>query len=120
MNINKFREIIKQREETDNEWDYGIEQCWNKEIEILSEDIPSTIEFLKTECTADEYTWISEVLDDVVDKNPNKELVECYKSLMKKFPEECDKCNISGVVEICENILKWEEENGQKKGKFSR
>ena len=49
MDINSFREVIKQREETDNEWDYGIEQCWKKEIEILSEDIPSTIEFLKNE-----------------------------------------------------------------------
>ena len=35
---------------------------------ILSEDIPSTIEFLKTECAADEFSWISEVIDDVVDK----------------------------------------------------
>ncbi len=114
MDINSFREVIKQREETDNEWDYGIEQCWKKEIEILSEDIPSTIEFLKNECTADEYSWISEVIDDVVDKVPSKELVQCYTELMAKFPEECQKYNIKGVIEICEGILKWEEENGKK------
>jgi hypothetical protein len=114
MDIKRFREVIKQREETDNEWDYGIEQCWKKEIEILSEDIPSTIEFLKNECTSDEYTWISEVIDDVVDKYPSKELVECYKSLLSKFPEKCEKYNIAGVIEICENILKWEDENGKK------
>ena len=52
MDVNKFREIIKQRENTDNEWDYGIEQCCKQEIENLSEDIPSTIEFLKNECMA--------------------------------------------------------------------
>ena len=88
MDINSFRKVIKQREETDDEWDYGIEQCWKKEIEILSEDIPSTIDFLKNECTDEEYSWISEVIDDVVDQNPSKELVECYKSLKDKFPEE--------------------------------
>ena len=114
MDITSFREVIKQREETADEWDYGIEQCWKKEIEILSEDIPSTIEFLKTECTADEYSWISEVIDDIVDKNPSRELVECYSELMAKFPEEYQKYNIKGVIEICENILKWEEENGKK------
>jgi hypothetical protein len=118
MNIEKFREVVARRiyveEISRGEWDDAIEECWKKEIDILSEDIPSTIEFLKNECTADEYTWISEVLDDVIEKKSSEELVECYKSLMKKFPEECDKCNISGVVEICENILKWEEENGQK------
>ena len=114
MDINSFRRVIKQREETDDEWDYGIEQCWKQEIEILSEDISSTIEFLKNECTSDEFSWISEVIDDIVDKNPSRELVECYKSLMIKFPEECEKYYIAGVVEICENILKWEEENGKK------
>ena len=114
MDMKSFREVIKQREETNDEWDYGIEQCWKKEIVILSEDIPSTIEFIKNECTAEEYSWISEVIDDVVDQNPSKELVECYKSLKDKFPEEYAKYNISGVVEICENILKWEEENGKK------
>lgn len=114
MDIKSFRDVIKQREETDNEWDYGIEQCWKKEIDILLEDIPSTIEYLKTECTAEEYSWISEVIDDVVDKNPSRELVECYKSLMTKFHEECDKYNIAGVVEICEDILKWEDDNGKK------
>jgi len=114
MNIKGFRELIKQREETDDEWDYGVEQCWKKEVEFLSEDITSTIEFLDTECTAKEYSWISEVLEDVIEKKPSKELIECYKSLAIKFPEECEKYNISGVVEICENILKWEEENGKK------
>ncbi|WP_031556556.1 hypothetical protein [Lachnospira multipara] len=114
MDINSFREVIKKHEETDDEWDYGIEQCRKKKIEILSEDIPSTIEFLKTECTAEEFSWISEVIDDIVDKYSSKELVEGYKTLMTKFPKECSKYNIAGVIESCENILKWEEENGKK------
>ena len=37
MDIIKFREVIRQREETDDEWDYGIEQCWEQEIAILTE-----------------------------------------------------------------------------------
>lgn len=118
MNIKEFRDVIARRiyveEISQGEWADGIEECWKKEIQILSEDIPSTIEFLRNECTADEYSWISEVIDDVVDKNPSRELVECYKSLMKKYPDECEKYNIAGVVDICEDILKWEEENGKK------
>ena len=79
MDINSFREVIKQREETDDEWDYGIEQCWKKEIEILSEDIPSTIDFLKNECTDEEYSWISEVIEDIAEKTNSYEFVMCYK-----------------------------------------
>ena len=114
MDINKFREVIKQREETDDEWTYGVEQCWRKEIEILTEDIPSTINYLKNDCTDEEYSWISEVIDDVVEKVPSKELVQCYKDLMIKFPEECAKYNIAGSIESAEEILKWEEEHGEK------
>lgn len=114
MRIDEFRKVIHEREQCHDEWAYGIEQCWKKEVELLTEDISSTIEFLKNECTAEEYSWISEVIDDVVNQVPSKELVQCYKNLMMKFPEECLKYNIAGVVEICESILKWEEENGKK------
>ena len=113
MDIIKFREIIKQREETDDEWDYGVEQCWKQEIELLTKDIPSTIEFLKNNCTAEEYSWISEVLDDIVELVPSKELVQCYKDLMTKFPEECSKYNIAGSIESAEAILSWEAEHGK-------
>ena len=114
MDIIKFREVIKQREETDDEWTYGVEQCWKKEIEILTEDISSTIIFLKNECTAEEYSWIGEVLDDVVEKVPSKEFVQCYKELMTKFPEECVKYNIAGSIESAEAILDWEDKHGEK------
>lgn len=114
MDINSFRKIIKQREKTDDEWDYGVEQCWEKEIELLTEDVTSTVEFLETECTAEEYSWISEVLESVIDIIPCKELLDCYKSLASKYPDEYEKYNISSVVEACDNILNWEEENGKK------
>lgn len=46
MNVQKFKEIIKKLDEIEIEYDYGIEMCWKEEVKILSEDIPSTIEYL--------------------------------------------------------------------------
>ena len=116
MNITKFREIIAQRiyveEISCGEWDDGIEECREKEIAILAEDIPSTIMFLKNDCTADEYSWISEVFEDVVELVPSKELVCCYKELMVKFPEESAKYSIAEIVKGAEAILGWEEKHG--------
>ncbi len=118
MKIKEFREVIARRKYVEEisygEWAEGIEECRKKEIEILTEDVLETIEFLKNDCTAEEYSWISEVIDDVVEVVPSKELVQCYKDLMKKFPEECSKYNIAGSVESAEAILKWEKENGKK------
>ena len=113
MRVDDFRKVIQERIDCPDEWDFGVERCWKKEIEILSEDIPSTIEFLKTECTSDEYSWISEVIEELAAKTQSKELVSCYRSLMKKFPEECAIYYIEGSVEGAEAELTGGSKNGQ-------
>lgn len=109
MDIKKFRETIKQRiyvaKISQDEWTYGIEECWKKEVEILSEDVPGTIQFLNTECTADEYSWISEILEELIEKTQSKELLDCYSAIMSKFSEECKKYNIKGSIQYAEEML---------------
>jgi hypothetical protein len=117
MNIKAFREIIKRRayieEISCGEWAEGIEECWKTEIEILSENVASTIDFLLNECTAEEYSWISEIIDDLIAKTQSRALLECYKSLMAKFPEECKTYNIAGSIEYAEAELIGGSEDGQ-------
>ena len=87
MDVQRFKEVIKKRNETHDEYDYGVEMCNKEEIQILSEDIPSTIEYLKNYCTADEFVWISEIIDDLAEKTKSREIVEAYKNLGKKYPD---------------------------------
>ena len=105
MNVDLFRKIIARREYVEEishgEWAEGIEECWKREVSVLSEDIPGTIAFLKSECTASEYSWISEVIDDLAAQTQSRELVEAYKSMMEKFPEECEIYNIAGSSWPC-------------------
>ena len=119
MNIEKFREVIKERirisEECYDEWDYGIEKCWKQMIEILSEDIPSSIAFLENECTADEFSWISEVIDDIAEKTQNSEIIMSYKKIMTRFPDECQKYNIKGSIECAEQILSKGEKSDEER-----
>lgn len=114
MKIEELRKIIKKREECHSEWTYGIEKCWNEEIEILLEDVDSTIEFLLNECTAEEFSWISEIIDDLAEKSQSRKLIDAYKSLIKKYPEECEKYNILGSLEFAEAALEEVDENGKK------
>jgi len=106
LDIERFRDVIKERErilkETDDEWDYGIEKCWHQETEILAEDIPGTIDFFINECTAEEFSWISEIIDFLLEKTQSKELLKYYKSLVIKFPDESKKYNIKEIVEDVE------------------
>ncbi|MBQ8138995.1 MAG: hypothetical protein IJ195_06020 [Lachnospiraceae bacterium] len=118
MNVEKLKEVIKHREYVDeisqSEWDEEIEKCQKLVTEILAEDITSTIEYLNNNCMANEYVYISEVIDDVVDKVPSREFLEAFKKLKDKFPKEFSEYNIVGSIQCAENILKWEEEHGKK------
>ena len=105
MDVQKFREVFKRRDETHSEYTYGLEMCWKEEVEILAEDIPSTIEYLQNQCTADEFSWISEIIDDLAEKTKSRELVECYKSLMAKFPEEAKRYHVDFCIECAEGFL---------------
>ena len=117
MNIKKFKEVIKRREYIENisngEWAEGIQECYNQEIAILLEDIPSTIDYLRNECTGDEYVWISEIIDDLAVETNSRELVDCYKKLMTKFPKEWEKYSISGSARSAEEALSNEDCNEQ-------
>lgn len=87
MNVQRFKEVIQKRINTVDEYYVGVEECWKEEIEILSEDVPSTVTYLKNDCTADEFAWICEIIDDLAVKTRSREIVEAYKNLGKKYPD---------------------------------
>lgn len=96
--IVEFRKVILERERLDQISNYDnddeIEKCWEKEVEILKEDISTTIKFLENECTSMEYVWISEIIDDLVEETCSQELLNSYKALANKYPEEYKEYNI--------------------------
>ncbi|MCT7719429.1 MAG: hypothetical protein N5840_05555 [Lactobacillus iners] len=117
MDVQKFREVLKRRDETHSEYTYGLEMCWKEEVEILAEDIPSTIEYLKNDCTADEFVWI---IDDLAEKTRNRELMECYKSLMGKFPEESKRYHVDFCIECAEDFLEDTVEDSDSNQQFKK
>ena len=118
MNIGKFKEIIRERSrittECSDEWSFGIEKCWNEEIEILGEDVDATISLLQNECTAEEFSWISEIIDNLAERTRSRELVQAYKNLTDKFPEECKESNILESIKFAENALNEEVDDEER------
>lgn len=101
----ELRAVFKQRENTSDEWEYGVDLCWNKEIEILTRNLDDTINYLDNECTADEFSWISEVFDELVEATQSRELIACFYRLVDKYPDECKKYNIVSCLQLAENLL---------------
>ncbi|EFQ51814.1 hypothetical protein HMPREF9219_1193 [Lactobacillus iners LEAF 3008A-a] len=47
MDVQKFREVFKRRDETHSEYTYGLEMCWKEEVEILAEGYTINYRVLK-------------------------------------------------------------------------
>ena len=109
MQFVEFREIIKKRTFIDDEWYTEIEKCWKEMIELFSLDIDKTIRFLDV-CTADEFSWLSEIMEDIAKRTHNKEFISALKKSADKYPEETQRYNIVDFIESAECIVVDEQE----------
>ena len=82
------------------------EETWKKEIEILCENMDETVRYLKEECTAAGFSWISEVMEDVAERTQSLEFVEALYQVAKKYPEEVKKYNIMSFIDGSKDTLK--------------
>lgn len=88
MDASTIRAIIAKREQTNDEWQFGVEQCWAELVDALTEDLDWTKAFLTEECSADELSWIGEVFDELVEKTYDESLVAAIRRAIAKYPEE--------------------------------
>ena len=108
MQFVEFREIIKKRASIDDEWYTEIEKYWEKMTELFSKDINKTIQFLDV-CTADEFSWLSEIVEDIAKRSHSKEFVAALRKTADKYPEETKEYNIVDFIESAECIVSEEQ-----------
>ena len=108
IDVKEYKAIIAERKriavETDDNWDYGIEMCWNKLIDMLTKDINETIDFLENVCSPDEINWTSEIFEDIVQRTNSKEFVAALHRIYEKMPEDV-KQSIAVYIESAELAL---------------
>ncbi len=109
MQFVEFREIIKKRASIEDEWYTEIEKCWEEMTELFSIDINKTLQFLDV-CTADEFSWLSEIVEDIAKKTRSKEFVAALRKTADKYPEETTQYNILDFIESAECIVNGEQE----------
>lgn len=93
-----FKKFINLRELIFDENNYQLNTFWNKFSTFIAQNMTSTIEYLDNECTASEFSWLSEIFDDVFEKTESKEFLNCIKKTAERFPEECKKYNIIQII----------------------
>lgn len=103
----KIRKGIEQRAAVDDEWDYGVKESWKKVLAIIAESIEETISFIENDCTANEFSWLSEIFDEIIDIFPNKKIIDALRKAAQKYPEETEKYNINYCIDMAESHLNF-------------
>ena len=88
MNSQTIRSIILKREQTNDEWEHGVEQCWEELASAISSDYDAARTFLLEDCTAEEASWVSEVFEEIVQKTQSQEFIDLLRASIERFPEE--------------------------------
>ncbi|MBR6133835.1 MAG: hypothetical protein IKQ29_03875 [Bacilli bacterium] len=104
----RFKNVIQELEDINVNDDYRHEELWNKELEIVTENINDTIKYLQTECTAHEFTWLSEIFREIVERCPSKEFVNELYKLSEKYPDETKEYNIMSFIDEAAGYLEEE------------
>lgn len=57
--------------------DYNEESVWEAEVEAICSDLPAAIGFILCDCTDEQFLWLSEVFDDVMERTMSPDFLTC-------------------------------------------
>ena len=101
----ELQKLLQKRAEIHPEDYYNKGKCWEEETELLSRDLDATIYFLDHDCTGEEFVWISEIFDDLVEKTQSQALIDCFYRNAKRFPKETAQYYLLSHIRMAEDFL---------------
>lgn len=79
MNKKELREVIEKVMFLHPENDYEHEKCWEREVQLVTEDMPGALDFIMNECTDEEFIFLGEIFDEIARKSQSREFIDTIK-----------------------------------------
>ncbi|PJM79895.1 hypothetical protein [Bifidobacterium scaligerum] len=106
FDVNKVKQIITERNATNDEWDDRIEDCWNRLVEELSHDPDQTAQFI-LHCSDEELSTVGEVLDELIWKTQSTDIIKAYRIAVRLHPKENKRFHLGATLDdAIESMLK--------------
>ena len=105
MDIRKFKELIAKREKIHPEDYLTIEHCDKELIDVLCEDMPGTIKYLYSECTVEEFLWLSEFFEETVARVPDMGYVDGLRYFAQKYPKETKEYRVEYFLNSAQYLI---------------
>lgn len=92
--------ILRRRKSLNINDSFGIEECWNKMIKLLTKNENETICFLN-QCDENDLYYISEIFEDISEILRSERFITLLRELDKKHPE----LNMTKDIDIAESYI---------------
>lgn len=100
MNISKdFTELIEKRKEYKGDVDYENNPVIKAMVQLFTQNIEETIEFLNEDCSAEQLIWLSEIMDEIAAKTKSRAFIEACYRLAERYPSAAQKYNIKFFID---------------------
>ncbi|MBR4629478.1 MAG: hypothetical protein IKO57_03405 [Treponema sp.] len=103
--VTTFRHLLKLNNKIGLEVYWQQNLWWEHAADFAAQHIAETINFIKNDCSAEEFISLSEIFDDITEKTKSKEFVDCIEEVAKKFPKECEKYYLQDNIKNCKIII---------------
>ena len=82
IDFEPFHAVIKERVTNPNAF-YYADPWWEAEIKQFTLDVDTSIQFIKEECSDEEFWWLGEIFDDLMEATRSVELLNVIRERVK-------------------------------------
>ena len=63
---------------------YYPDPWWEKEVAAITDDLKTAIEFIDADCNDEEFYWLGEVFEDIMDKTRSADFLACLRRRVQR------------------------------------
>lgn len=85
--------------------DYYEESVWKEETDAICMDIPAAIHFILHDCSDEEFQWLSEVFDDVMEKTRSLDFLNCIRQRVQRIKDDGKRAELLEDMKTAEEYI---------------
>ena len=98
----KYDALIAKREKMEGDINYDNDPIIKDMVDLLTNNIEETIDFLEKGCSEKQYVWMSEIFDEIAERTKSKDFINTLRKVSLKYPKATDEYNIGFFIDSAE------------------
>jgi hypothetical protein len=100
-----FSKLIDERKKLNVDIDYEHNLIITHMVNLLTFDIDETLNFITNDCTAEQLVWLSEILDEIMEKTRDPRILDAIREVAEKNPDVSEQYNIDYFINSAAEYL---------------